>query len=87
MLAAWIAEHMVDLCLRRTQMRGVVSQDPLYYTTQIAQLTALRDQAKEYWLRTLHARQSHDAGALPDDISPYSSLPFVVQKIKSLLNS
>lgn len=77
---AWIAEHLVDLLLRKVQMKAVTgSEDSSYLLAQIAQITILREQAKKSHLRSLHLRPTLTIG-------PHHSLPFLLSNLIKILS-
>jgi hypothetical protein len=78
---AWIADHLVDLILKRIQMRATTqSSDPSSFLTQIAQITALREQSRQSYLRCLHHNPTAPAG-------PHHPLSiFIANLSKKLIN-
>lgn len=72
----------MDLILKRMQMRVATGAvDPDRILSQIAQITALREQSRQAYLRALHLSKDHSV-ALP---APYESLSsFLPQLIKKI---
>ena len=78
---AWIADHLVDLILKRIQMRATTqSNDPSSFLTQIAQVTVLREQSRQSYLRCLHHNPTTPVG-------PHHPLNvFIANLSKKLIN-
>lgn len=73
---AWIAEHLVDLLLRRMQLRAVTRPDCASVLTDLATIMALREQARQSHLRALHLDPDLSAA-----VGPHMALPVFIAEL------
>ena len=73
---AWIADHLVDLILKRIQVRAATGDDSTAMA-QIAQVAALREQARQSYLRALHHNPTLSTG-------PHHSLAILIGNLAKM---
>lgn len=79
-MVTWIAEHLVDLLLKRIQLKVVTKIDSTSLIAELAVISALREQARHSHLRALH--MNPELGAA---VGAHLSLSaFIVELLKKI---
>lgn len=85
LLASWIAEHLVDLIVKRTQAKCIVSSpDPPMLLSLATQISVFRETARQLHLRGHHYLLSAHTVSISRDAASLSNYQGLDQFINSL---